>query len=567
MSPTSENGTGSGPSGKIGIVALRYGPDVLGGAERILRGIAEQLHARGYEVEALTTCGRDMADWENHYPPGETLVNDVPVRRFPVDQVDMGQIFRTLHKVASGERVSYSEQIKFIQQHYNSLALCQYIRDHYDEFACFIFGPYLFGTTYWGMQAAPDKGVLLPCLHDEPIAYLTIYRELLEQARGILFNADAERRLAIERLGMVNSAHEVVGYGFDPTTPAGDAAAFRQRYSLPQEILLYSGRLDGGKNVHLLLDYFARYKAERPGSLTLVLCGAGDVLAGGRTDVAELGFFAEEPLRDAYAAATLMCQPSVNESFSIVIMEAWLQGTPVLVHGDCAVTSEHVAKSGGGWAFHDYEEFRAALDQAFGDRALRDERGRAGRAYVAREYNWDAVMTRLTAALASFTRPLSLYEQLARRGVRRALDFSRERFEEQFADVVARAEADLAQGLSHAQIDALSAAAQVSMPDYQVRSDVPVVGDLVAWARRNLTSHLREPYLDPIIARQEAYNKLILDVLLPALERSQHTQQRLERQIRLLEQQIRQIRMDERRTTNDEQPTTNQEPRTENREP
>ena len=329
MSPTSENGTGSGPSGKIGIVALRYGPDVLGGAERILRGIAEQLHARGYEVEALTTCGRDMADWKDHYPSGETLINDVPVRRFPVDQVDMGQIFRTLHKVASGERVSYSEQIKFIQQHYNSLALCQYIRDHYDEFACFIFGPYLFGTTYWGMKAAPDKGVLLPCLHDEPIAYLTIYRELLKQARGILFNADAERRFAIERLGMVNPAHEVVGYGFDPTTPRGRRGGLPPALFATAGVLLYSGRLDGGKNVHLLLDYFARYKAERPGSLTLVLCGAGDVLAGGRTDVAELGFFAEEPLRDAYAAATLMCQPSVNESFSIVIMEAWLQGTPV----------------------------------------------------------------------------------------------------------------------------------------------------------------------------------------------------------------------------------------------
>ena len=151
--------------------------------------------------------------------------------------------------------------------------------------------------------------------------------------------------------------------------------------------------------------------------------------------------------------------------------------------------------------------------------------------------------------------------------MRRALDFSRERFEEQFADVVARAEADLAQGLSHAQIDALSAAAQVSMPDYQVRSDVPVVGDLVAWARRNLTSHLREPYLDPIIARQEAYNKLILDVLLPALERSQHTQQRLERQIGSWSSRSgRYARTsDERRRTNSRRPTKNQEPRTENR--
>jgi glycosyltransferase involved in cell wall biosynthesis len=556
MSPISENGIRSVPPGKIGVVALRYGPDVLGGAERILRGMAEQLRARGYDVEVLTTCGRDMGDWKNHYPAGETLVNGVPVRRFPIDQVDMGQIFRTLHKLVSGERVPYSEQIKFIQQHFNSLALCQYIRDHQEEFACFIFGPYLFGTTYWGMQAAGDKGVLLPCLHDEPVAYLSIYRELLEQARGILFNANAERRFAIEKLGMINAAYRVVGYGFDPATPRGDEAAFRARYNLPEQILLYSGRLDAGKNVHVLLDYFARYKSERPGPLTLALCGTGDVMAGGRPDVAELGFFDEAPLRDAYAAATLLCQPSVNESFSLVIMEAWLQDTPVLVHGDCAVTREHVEASGGGWAFRDYDEFRAVLDQAFGDRAARDERGHAGRAYVAREYNWDAVMGRLAEALAEFARPLSLYDQLSRRGVRRALDFSRERFEERFADVIARAEADLSQGLSHAEIDALRAAARVAMPDYQVRSNAPVVGNAIASLRRNLTSHLREPYLDPIIDRQETYNKLILDVLLPALERNQHNQQRLERQVRLLEQQIRELRGAEGRRMNDEGQTT-----------
>jgi O-antigen biosynthesis protein len=542
MSAISDNGIGNRTAGKIGFVGPRYGLEVLGGAERFLRSMAEQLHAKGYPVEVVTTCSLSMLDWEDHFPAGETLVNGVPVRRFPVDQVDMGLIFRTMARVARGEHVPHTEQLKFIQQHYNSLALCQYLRDHQDEFACVVFGPYLFGTTYWGMQAVPDKSVMLPCLHDEPLAHLTIYRELLEQARGILFNAEAERRFAVESLGMINPSYAVVGYGFDPATPAGDAAAFRARYNLPQEILLYSGRLDAGKNVHVLIDYFARYKDERPGPLALVLCGTGDVLAGGRADVVELGFFSEEPLRDAYAAATLLCQPSVNESFSLVIMEAWLQGTPVLVHGDCAVTKEHVEASGGGWAFRDYQEFRAALDQAFGDRALRDERGRAGQAYVLREYNQEVVMGRLTEALARFSRPLDLYEQLSRRGVRRALDFSRQRFEEQFTDVIARAEADLVQNLAHDQIDALRAAAQVAMPDYEVRSDAPLIGNLIASARRNLTSHIREPYLDPIVARQEAFNKLILDMLLPALERSQHTQQRLERQIRLLEQQIRELR-------------------------
>ena len=40
------------------------------------------------------------------------------------------------------------------------------------------------------------------------------------------------------------------------------------------------------------------------------------------------------------AAASLLCQPSHNESFSLVIMESWLCGRPVLVSSQCAVTKD-----------------------------------------------------------------------------------------------------------------------------------------------------------------------------------------------------------------------------------
>jgi O-antigen biosynthesis protein len=554
-----DNVANNGTSKKIVFVAPRYGEHIVGGAERLMRGMAEELLKRGYAVEALTTCTQSMTEWSNFYPPGELEVNGVQVRRFLIDQFDIGQVHRTSARALAGERVTYTEQMAFIRQNCNSQALYQYLSDYQDEFACVIFGPYLFGLTYWGIQAIPDKAVLLPCLHDEPFAYFTIYRELLEQARGVIFNTAAERRFAIEKLGMVNRSTAVVGYGFDPPATTPDSEAFRARFKLPQELILYSGRLEAGKNVPLLLDYFARYKAERPGPLTLALTG-GDGVLPTQSDVVGLGFLDDATLRDAYAAAMVLAQPSLNESFSIVIMEAWQHGTPVLVHADSAVTSEHVARSGGGWAFRTYEEFRAALDQISGDQAARSQRGRAGQEYVAREYNWDAVMGRLLDALAEFTRPLGLYEQLSRRGIRRALEFSRERFEERFGMVIARAEADLAQGLTHSQIDALRSAAQIAMPEYQISSGAPVVGKWIAWLRRNLTSHLREPYLDPIIAKQEQYNKLILDTLLPALERSQHTQQRLERQIRLLERQIEELRAESR-----EQRTENREPL--NREP
>ncbi len=164
--------------------------------------------------------------------------------------------------------------------------------------------------------------------------------------------------------------------------------------------------------------------------------------------------------------------------------------------------------------------------------------GERGRAYVLAEYAPDAVLGRLTDALDSFTVPRSQYELLSQRGIVHALSFSRARFDERFERALAALGAEAVEGIGAQQIAALRRGAQVGDPGYVVRSGAPVVGPLVAWLRRTLTSHLREPYLDPIVARQEQFNRQVLDVLLPAIERGARTQRRLERQIRLLERRL-----------------------------
>jgi hypothetical protein len=62
-------------------------------------------------------------------------------------------------------------------------------------------------------------------------------------------------------------------------------------------------------------------------------------------------------------------------------------------------------------------------------------------------------------------------------------------------------------------IEQLRTLANVTLPDYEVRSPTPVVGPLIAWVRRNLTSHLRKPYLDPTLERQETFNLRAASVL------------------------------------------------------
>jgi glycosyltransferase involved in cell wall biosynthesis len=98
-----------------------------------------------------------------------------------------------------------------------------------------------------------------------------------------------------------------------------------------------------------------------------------------------------------HALAT--CQPSLNESFSIVMMESWLLGTPVLVHAECVVTREHVVQSGGGLYFANQDEFNAVLELMLKDQVLSHSLAAAGFRYVRERYNWDAVIKRFDRAL------------------------------------------------------------------------------------------------------------------------------------------------------------------------
>lgn len=522
--------------GTIFMVTPRYGPEVLGGAESGIRGWAEHLTRHGYRVEVLTTCTDNMIVWSNHYPPGLETVNGIPVRRFPIDKVDVGAFHGVHAKLIHGEYVSYDDEQTFARNSLQSSELNEHLRAHADEMLCAIFTPYLFGTTYWGVQAVPDKAIILPCLHDEPLARLAIFREMMEGAAGLFFNTDAEAAFATDTLGVVNPHRTVIGYGFSEEGPVGDAAAFRARHTLPdQPLLLYSGRLEQYKNVPLLLDYFVRYKSEHPGPLTLVLAGEGDVAPPDRPDILSIGMISDrQHLADVYTAATALCQLSLRESFSIVIMESWLQGRPVLVHGDCSVTRHHVEQSGGGYAPATYEEFRTALHRLVSNPAHADELGQRGRAYVLTRYHWDTIVERVLQGISACVVNKTDYERLGQRGVQRALAFTPTRFRDAFLRVVEQTHAAAGSQISPQVVQQLRQLTRVSMPDYMVQSGVPLVGRFIAWARRNLTSHLKEPYLDPIIGRQEQFNNELLQTTLTLLEQSNYEQRRLKRELEIV---------------------------------
>jgi glycosyltransferase involved in cell wall biosynthesis len=384
---------------RVAFVVPRYGERVVGGAETLTRGLAEHLAASGAHVEVLTTCARDHLTWQNVLRPGTAVERGVTVRRFPVGPRDARAFGRLHQRIQTGGRLTLDEQLRWAETSVGSPQLYAHLVRAREGYDAVCFAPYLFGTTLWGVHLVPERAVLIPCLHDEPFAYLEPVRAAFEACRGFIFNSPPEAALARKLFAIEDRPAGVVGLGFDPPPPA-DPVAFRRRHRLQDPVVLYLGRKETGKNVPLLIEYVRRYRETHRRPVTLVLAGDGPVTAPpGTPGVRDLGYLDPREKADAYAAATVVCQPSVNESFSIVLMEAWLLGTPVLVHARCPVTTYHVFRAHGGLAFGDFYEFAEALTCLLDDPAVRAALAAQGRAYVRAEYAWPVVVARLRATL------------------------------------------------------------------------------------------------------------------------------------------------------------------------
>jgi glycosyltransferase involved in cell wall biosynthesis len=380
---------------KIAFVTPWYGPDIPGGAETETRRTAVYLNRAGYDVEILTTCIHHFqADWgKNYHKPGVTMVEGVTVRRFPVQKRDKSAFDAVNWRLMQNLAISPEEEQIYIQEMFRAPALYEFIECHCQDYI-FFFIPYMFASTYFGVQICPERSVVIPCLHDESYAYLDIYRHTLPKVNTMIFQVESERLLANKLFGAESEQiRSVVGTGVD-TDFLFNGERFRQKYGLTDPFMLYVGRKDRGKNTHLLLAHWNRYMQEYQDGIKLILIGPGkiDIPEAVTDSVIDLGFVPAGDKYDAYAAAEILCQPSTNESFSLVIMESWLTETPVLVNGRCTVTREHCQRSNGGLYFSNYDEFATTTNYLMANPGTARRMGQNGRQYVLDYYQWPTIV-------------------------------------------------------------------------------------------------------------------------------------------------------------------------------
>jgi glycosyltransferase involved in cell wall biosynthesis len=375
---------------------------VVGGSEAVSAEVAAGLASRGWEVEVLTTCAVDHYTWENSLPEGPSEEDGLLVRRFPTVRGLSRVGDRAQDLIERGIVPSLDEQISWIGLRFRVPDLFHHLLQHGHEFDAVVFSPYLFWTTAVCLRAAPDRAVVIPCLHDETYARLDLFRPVLADPAAVWFLSEPEHDLA-HRLGAVADHHVVTGAGVHVPV-SYDPDGFRERHGIRRPFVLYAGRRESGKGWDWLVDAFGL--AVKAGiELDLVTIGVGPVevphdLTGRIIDV---GFVSPAERDNAFAAAAAYIQPSLMESFSRSVMEAWLAGTPVLATAHGEVVAWHCARSGGGMLFAEaselVEQLRVVADSPAEARSMAER----GRDYVLTQYSWDAVLDRMEASLRGLT--------------------------------------------------------------------------------------------------------------------------------------------------------------------
>lgn len=365
-----------------------YGDNIKGGAESECNQLAHCMKDAGYQVEVLTTCVREAADDRgvNTLPEGECTESGILVRRFPVRSRDERRFASVNIKLYRKEPVTKEEELLYFQEDINSPQLYSYIRNKKEDYEIFIFIPYLYGITYFGLAECEEKAMIIPCLHDEGYAYMQLMKKRMEKVKKIAFLSQPEADLAKSLYDLKSSKAEVLGaYVKSGWEESVSPSRFQKKYAIEGRFILCAGRKEPGKKTDMLLNHFAKYvRRNSRTEIKLVFIGGGkiDIPSELKKYVFDLGYVDIQDKYDAYAAAYMLCNPSFFESFSIVIMESWLAKRPVLVSEQCKVTTNFCQESNGGLYFDSYLSFEKCLNYLIDHKDIADRMGRNGFDYV-----------------------------------------------------------------------------------------------------------------------------------------------------------------------------------------
>jgi glycosyltransferase involved in cell wall biosynthesis len=209
-----------------------------------------------------------------------------------------------------------------------------------------------------------------------------------------------------ESYGVHSKRVAVIPNGINPSDFSDtDGMEFRRRYCIGgSPVILFVGRLNIIKGPDMLLEAFLRCRQDdRMKRYHLVFAGPdGGMLnalerkvrhTGTGERIHFIGHIGHDERSDAYRAADFLAIPSRQEAMSIVVLEAGISGTPVLVTDRCGF--DDVAAVGGGMVVEaSVEGLQGGLLGMTGNPAQLKVMGDNLERFTRGQFHWDIMVKR-----------------------------------------------------------------------------------------------------------------------------------------------------------------------------
>lgn len=375
---------------KIGIAVQRYGIDINGGAEYHARLIAEKM-SHHCDVEVFTSTAHDYISWKHHYTNKNEIINNIPVHRFQVQKPREPKIFGNIQNVIFNEEHTLDDELKWLEEQGPYFPdLLETLEKREKEFDYYFFFSYRYYHSYYGTKKFRDKAVLVPTAEHDPVVYLRLFKDFFSWPGAIIYNSHEEKNMIHNVSGNQEVPGDIVGIGSE-IPEHFSPQSFRDKFNIREKYFIYIGRLDQNKGVPELLNFYLRLLKEENIDLTLVLMGKSVINIPEHPRIKFLGFIQDEDKFDALTGAEFLVIPSQFESLSMVTLEAWAVGKPVVANGRTEVLQGQCRRSNAGLWYTNYDEFKEVMLLLCKNEQLKEIMGHNGKAFFETHYSWPVI--------------------------------------------------------------------------------------------------------------------------------------------------------------------------------
>ena len=379
-------------SRKIAIVVQRYGLEINGGAEYHARLIAEKL-SRYFAVEVFTTTAQRLCHLGPLLPGRAGNTERDPGKPFPREKTPRSRGLRAaLQPHIFHEEHALADELRWLDEEGPLVPeLLHELERREKEFAYFIFFSYRYYHSFHGVKKFARKAILVPTAEHDQVIYLNLFQDFFNLPAAIVYNSPEEKELINRVSGNDAVPGDVVGVGseiperFEPQRTLDRLAIDGTLFRLHRP----PGREQGRAGAVRISTCACWRRPEA--DLKLVLVGKAYVPVPEDADIIHVGFQENQEKFDLLAGAEFLVMPSQFESLSMVALEAWAIGKPVLANGRTEVLRGQCRRSHAGLWYSDYDEFRETFLALSRDPGLRERLGANGKMFFRANYSWDVI--------------------------------------------------------------------------------------------------------------------------------------------------------------------------------